>query len=783
MTKIYITTASKKSELLTKLSKEKPFENRKIYTIEEFAKIYPYEWNLEALDYIITKYEVILDVAKIYLDQIIKYPIEKLQEEKRTFLQELKNDLITKQYLKENKQIITYLEQGEIIVDLEPTKGLIEYFKNLPSVSFKTIETKNYNPTIYELSTIEEEITFVGEQIGKLINSGVNPNNIYISNLDNSYHHPIKRITKMLNIPFELTNQKTINQTRIGCLFLKNYQENIENALNLIKEEVKTKEEYAIYNEIIKTINKYNFLKNCKMFITNELSTKKGPRDEFENTIREIDFQNKTFTEKEYLFILNCNAFAFPKVYKDEDYLSDKEKKSIGIDTSSELNKKEKETTIAKIKNIPHVVMTYKTKIGEKEYYPSPLLEELAPVQKNNELTFNLSDEYNKIYLASELDEYIKYNTISKELTKIENSYKIPYRTYNNNFTGLNTWHIEKLTLSYTALDTYLKCPFRYYLTYILKILPYQETFSLFIGNLFHKTLEIAFSDNNNWESFYDSEVTKRNKTFKEQFFLTKLKGDLQKIISIIKEQMTYTELQTIETEKTISCELTEDFKITFTGKIDKILKKTKEENEIMVIIDYKTGSFITKEEYLPLGFHLQLPLYLYLAKKGFGENTIIGGIYTQEIIPSRIQHDNKYTLEYLEKKALKLNGYSTNNQDILQLIDSSYKESHIINGLKIKNDGEFYHYAKVLDEDDFISLFNLAENHIKKAAHKIKNGEFPMESKIIDNKEHISCNFCPLKDICYHTPKENIYLESDKTYLKKEEKNGMDERTRTSNS
>lgn len=775
MTKIYITNEEKKRELLKELHETNPFENYKIYTLEEIEKIYPYEWDLETLDYIITKYNVILVVAKIYLKQIIKYPIEKLANDKHALLQELKQDLIANQYLKENKQIIDYLTNAEIIIDLEKTKSLVEYFKKLPNVTFKTPKKNDYTPTIYELNTLEEEITFVGEEIGRLIKNGVHPNNIYLTNLDNLYYFPIKRIMGLLNIPINLTSNKTIHQTRIGSLFLKEYREDIEESLEKIKAVINTQEEYEIYNEIIRTINKYNFLQNKKMFITSELSTKKLKTTLFQNAVKEIDFRNKTFTDKDYLFILNCNAFVFPKIHKDEDYLSDKEKEMLNIDTSSELNKKEKEITIQTLKNIPHVIMSYKTKIGAKEYYPSSLLEEFATTIKKVNLEFNLSDEFNKLYLAMELDEYIKYNTISKELTKIESSYNIPYQTYNNNFTGIKPQNNSSIILSYTAIDTYIKCPFRYYLTYLLKVIPYKETFSLFIGNLFHKTLEIAFSKNSDWEAYYDLETTKP-KTYKEQFFLRKLKNDLRKIISIIKEQMTYTELQTIETEKTITCEITDDIKITFTGKIDKLLKKEVDGKEIIVIIDYKTGSFITKEEYLPLGFHLQLPFYLYLAKKGFGKNTMIGGIYTQEIIPSRIKHDQKYTLEYLEKKALKLNGYSNQNQDILKMVDSSYKDSHIINSLKIKNDGEFYSYAKVLGEDEFTELLTLAENHIIKTAKKIANAEFPIVSKIIDNKDYISCGFCPLKDICYHTPKENIYLASDKTFLKKEEKNGLDE-------
>ena len=52
----------------------------------------------------------------------------------------------------------------------------------------------------------------------------------------------------------------------------------------------------------------------------------------------------------------------------------------------------------------------------------------------------------------------------------------------------------EKLLLSYTSLDTYYKCGFRYYLQYVLKVGKYEETFMQNIGNIYHYMLSVAFN-------------------------------------------------------------------------------------------------------------------------------------------------------------------------------------------------------------------------------------------------------------------------------------------------
>ena len=74
-------------------------------------------------------------------------------------------------------------------------------------------------------------------------------------------------------------------------------------------------------------------------------------------------------------------------------------------------------------------------------------------------------------------------------------------------------------------------------------------------------------------------------------------------------------------------------------------------------------------------------------------------------------------------------------------------------------------------------------DNKIKETTKNITDGNFSINPKIIDNIENIACEYCPLSDICYHKPKDNIYLTSDKKFLKKEEEShGMDERTTISN-
>ena len=768
MQKILITTREQKKK---KLKEKNPLEQIKIYTLKEFERIYPYKYNEKALDYIITNYHVLLDIAKIYLEQIMKYPVEKISDEKGKFLTHLKNDLLNQKLLEPNELLYEELKNTEIITTLPKNNHLENWLKPY-QIHFIKKDLKNYSPSIFELDTIEEEIIFVSEQIHDLLIHNVAPKQIKLTNVKKDYVPIIERIFKLQHIPISLLNTPTIIQTHIGTTFQNNLKTmTVKEALTSLEPFLENTDAINIYNQIIEIVNKYLHLKNANMFITNELSTAKIKKDKNKNAIEEITFEELPEEENLYIFLLGANN-DFPHMSKDENYLPDKILEQINEDTTTMKNKQAKISALEKIKNCPHMTITFiRTKNGS-ECYPSPLLKYFEK-WAHPSIKWNTSHALNQIYLGIETDEFIKYNTTSENLKFLASHYQIPYRTYDNNYTKIRTStlhsYLKECKLSYTSIDIFNKCPFRYFITYILKIIPYENTFSLFIGNLFHKILE--HKDRENWESLYDELSTDFDSNWKEKYFLEKLKPELKNILDTIKVQEEEMDLpyETYETE--LKCEIESPIPSTFEGRIDKIKYQKTSDFTVVCLIDYKTGSTKILKELIPLGFSLQLPLYLYLIKhtEQF-KDAHIGGIYFQNILPNRINRSDKKTYEMQKKDALKLQGYSNRDQKILQYVDKNYNDSKIINGLKTKSDGEFREYAKVLDEKDMDTLTSVAKEFIEKDTLEIQNGEFPMTAKIIDNKTNISCEYCKLKDICYHTNKQNVYLTSDKNFLKKEE-------------
>ena len=127
-------------------------------------------------------------------------------------------------------------------------------------------------------------------------------------------------------------------------------------------------------------------------------------------------------------------------------------------------------------------------------------------------------------------------------------------------------------------------------------------------------------------------------------------------------------------------------------------------------------------------------------------------------------------------KKALRLQGFSHFSFDVLEMVDENFKNSSSIASLKVNLDGSFSKNAKILYEEDYPVLLDLAKEKIVETGQSISKGEFAIQPKKIDYTVNISCEYCPYQDLCYHEYQDYLFLSSDKTFLRKEEEHGLDD-------
>lgn len=772
--KILIIKDNIKKYILNEINKEHKLLNIKLITLTELKKKYYFDYNEETIYYVSKKYNVIKDVAKIYIDNL--YYIGNIDDEKINFLKELKSDLIDKKLLKENKLFKLFLKDKDIVLyNLDYIDkfyiNIIDEIKDCNNVT-EYIEQKNETvKTLFKAQNKEEEVSFVASKICELIKDGIDINKIKIANVQSDYAYTIDKTFKLYNIPINLPKFDTIKGTLLLNKFKELFSSNINNTLEELSKYVKTEEDKLIYNKIINIVSSYSFEKdimNVKDYIFNDLDNIKIDDNELKNSIKCINI-NDVILDDEYVFLINFIEGIIPTNYKDEDYLNDKLKEKLNLSTSYDLNEKSTNEIQHIIKTTKNLIITYSAyNLTSEQYISSAYNKELINIE-DVIISFNHSNNYNKLKLVSEKDENKKFGTVTQTLIELLNHYKNDnYLTYDNSYTGINNIKLNnflqnKLTLSYTSMNSYYECSFKYYLDYVLKISKREDTFEMTIGTIFHNILSKCF-ENDDIESLWKEEINNTTYEFSEtdKFFLSKLKEELYLIIDTIKNQLKYTSLSKTMYEKEVIININENLNVKFKGFIDKILYDEFNGQTIIAIIDYKTGNPNLNINNIEHGLEMQLPVYIYLAKNDPDfKNVKIGGFYLQKILNNSTDIEERIN-------SLKLQGYSNSDEYILEKVDNSYADSNMIKSMRMSSNG-FYAYSKVISDEQIAFISNKVEDKINEASKNILDAKFDINPKEINGK-NIGCSFCKYKDICYMKPKDIMKLKEIKNILEEVE-------------
>lgn len=746
-----------KIKILKEINKLKEIYNIKIMSKEEFISNATFTYDKKTIYYLINNYNLKYENALVYLDNIRYIEDKKYNNLKLDKLVQIKNELINNNLLKFNENFINYAKSKNIVI--YGYDYLDKYsLKILKDYNYEYVEknAENYSHSIYEFNDIEDEVNFVATQIIDLLKNNINIKNIKIINYTDEYKNILKRIFNFYNLKIN-DNHSNIYDTRIIKTFLDNISN--ENVLDFLKEKFDfTKEENNyIYNKLINILNEYTFIDNyssIKSMLIYDFKHTSNYSLNFENQIELISLEDNIITAENYVFLLGFNQQNYPKIYKDEAYLSNQENIILDLDTTYDMNKISKSNTLQNIKNISNLTITYKLNSYSNEYQPSYLLDELKfKIIKDIKIPNNYSNKINKFKLTNMLDDLVKYGKNNDELSLYFNTYSnLEYLNFDNKFKGINKEDLNKflnnkLSLSYSSIDNYFKCGFKYYLENVLCLNKFEDKLNQKIGNVFHEILSLCFNDDFDLDKEYENILNKLDLNSKEKFYFANLKGELGFIIYNLKEQEKYSSLNKKMLEKRFFVNKDGDVKVCFTGVIDKILYKEENGTLYVAIVDYKTGNNVQIDlNGIQYGLNMQLPVYIYLVKnsKEF-KNVKIVGFYLQKLFDK----DSKLLLE----------GYSNDDFDTISKLDVEYQDSKVIKSLKLKKDGTYYDTAKVLTDSEIDELLKQVTEKIDEAINDILNAKFVINPKKIKN-DNIGCMYCKYKDICYMKNNDIVTLE-----------------------
>jgi len=353
------------SSKLSLLESNKNLINVKYMTIEEYKNHYFFSYDLKTISYLITKYNYNLDVCKIMLSNLYVIDInKKYSNSKLNLLKDIKKELVDKNLLYFDKLFSNYIKDKKIIVYNYDT--LEKYEKEMFSNAlFINKDKKSINSKVTKCVTLEDEILYVASEIIKLLNNGIDINNIYLSNVMDDDLYVINRIFKYFNIKVNIDMKESI----YGTKFVKDY--------------LKTKKIPYLNNRVskklISVINSLVLLEddpNYDLFLIDKLKHTYLKPDKYKDAVNIIDYRDYSITDNDYIFIIGFNQDIIPNTYKDEDYITDNIKDEVSLYKTVDKNIIEKNSVINSLSNIKNLYLSYREKSSFNNYLPSVLIDE-----------------------------------------------------------------------------------------------------------------------------------------------------------------------------------------------------------------------------------------------------------------------------------------------------------------------------------------------------------------------------------------------------------------------
>ena len=727
----------------------------------------------EALFALMNKYSLSYDLAKEYMKYIPYVSDKTYNNVKLDSLVSAKSYLKKMGLIEDNPLFHYRLNQFPITFLTANIKkeiqNIIPKLQEKTEVILFTKESLKLKPNVYEYKSIKEECYGIMNEMKKLHQEGIPYQRMYLINMSSNHEFIFKRLSKTYNIPIRFKPIRDITHTNFAKEFF-----------NLLKEK-------ESFSEILTIVENSSYIKPLMALISDYSLEDKNPIDyidffkrefknfKYEDTLYE-DMVNVSdivsLGDKDYAFYMGFNQGISPKIYKDEEYLSDSLLHELGLSTSVEKNIEERNKLIFFMENTKNLYISYPLKVQVNELYPSSLIQalDLKTYPKEAPLGYSMAED--NLRLSVYMSIYDKIKEISPELT-FYNVDQIPYNTYDNKFKGISKSYMEErfkenasISLSYSTMKYYFECPFHYYCDNILKLATFESTSATRLGTYSHAVLQDSYNSDFDFVKSTEKNLNEGIKdldskdALKDKFYFSQMNEILMDLINYNKRHEELSELKNVLCEEHI---IFEEGNLKFHGFIDKLLYAEINGEIYAAIMDYKTGKDYITLDNVEDGFHLQLPSYMYLLSKAErfkGKRIHIIGIYLQKV--NMIALDNNLDKLEQREKSFRLQGFTILDPALIIKLDPFYNKSDYIQSMMTTKNGDFGRFAKLLSEEQEEDLIELVDVFIHKTKDGIMEAQFDIAPKRIKGND-VSCTFCKYKDICFKKYEDYVFLEEKK--------------------
>lgn len=662
--------------------------------------------------------------------------------------------------LYKNKKVIflVYSKDDPEIKHIINKLKLTNYeFINLDDLDFLS------NDRVYHVfNDVGEEVRFVLNEICHQIDKEKKkPSDFLIYCNKDTYSFYLDVFSKYYNLPINIDNSYSLYDTLSAKIILNNLDEDF---LTFINDNSRLFEHDKNNLDIIKYLYEFYDLKNDNNYVIDLVSILKDypiHKESFVEAVKVID--SISFDSNKTIYFLGANDDFVPRVYDNNDVLDDEEKENHFLTTSVIKNDYTNKITKAfmtfkKVVNISYVF--------EDDDSVPYMLKSLNFKKADGKIVeYQYSKEISDIYFSNYLYRYNYFNEINPELAIDKNSLNRE-SLFEHKYSTIKR-EKDRPEYSYTSIETYSECPFKYYLNYILKLNVFESTTSSEFGKYAHQIMEHVYDENFDFNSVSKTVLKDYDFSPKELVFLNRFNKEIEKVtdnvISINKMKplkKTYNEYK---------------LKVSYdnydvTGQIDRINVY----DDALLVIDYKTGSYgISVKNFELRRTDLQLPTYLYLIKKDpeFSKYKVIGSFI--QVIPSKgFYNFIKPTKE--DEKSQMLQGFINKDNSIYMQFDSSVEngdKSSVVNGVYMSKTGVTKRTG-AFTTAQFDNYVKVTEGYYHDFNDSIQNNDFIISPLKTKNP----CLYCNFHDICFCTNDDIRDIKDGSNEDEEEQEYGDDE-------
>ncbi len=326
--------------------------------------------------------------------------------------------------------------------------------------------------------------------------------------------------------------------------------------------------------------------------------------------------------------------------------------------------------------------------------------------------------------------------------------------------------YTKELSASQSRLESFVGCPFRFFLDYGLKIQPTKQvTFAAnYIGDFVHFGMERllgAVAQENDLDKWDNAKIDDFLKETAEEYFTTNLQDmssarfdhlfdrinrSMRLLGHSVLDELRHSQFVPLRQEYHFESKipLNDGFSAKINGFVDRVDGAEINGEKWLKIVDYKTGAKNFDVSNIYNGYQLQLPLYskMLTEQPEFADCNIAAMEYFLAGVPTFEQGQEISAVSLAEN--FKRKGLFIAETSIIKALDAT--EKGIYNNADIKKDGCFSSKASVADRKQIAALGDFVEQKVKEIMNRMASGDVsvcPMK------QGENACQYCEYDGIC----------------------------------